>query len=627
MLNKQASDINNMTLNQEIVREEVITIDLFNSKLNRTQSQTKEQILLVDDTPSNLQLISEFLLNSGFNILVAKNGVQALKILERTVPDLILLDVVMPEMDGFETCRRLKEWKKTKDIPVIFMTAVAGVNPADKIKGLTIGAVDYISKPVQLEEVLARVKIHLHLRSLTQQLQQQNIQLHQEIQYRKQAEAEIIRTNDLLQSIFNESTDALFLVNIATGLIMDCNQRAVDLFAANSKDELINIEGQTLQKEPFTQEQLADIKAEIESKGFWSHELEYVTKKSTLFWGNIAVKQIQVAGKKMNLVRVTDITERKQAEARERQYTEELKRTLDELKRTQTQLIQAEKMSSLGRMVAGVAHEINNPVSFIYSNLHPAQEYFQDLNSLLELYQETYPHPTSEINQLIEKIDLDFLREDWQNLLRSMHVGAERICEIVRSLKSFSRLDEAELKPIDIHQGIDDTLLILHNRIRAEGDRPQIQVIKNYAQLPCITCYASQLNQVFMNLICNAIDALDNQPEPRVINISTKFSSGAEQLTTNYTVKTQNKVIIEIADNGHGMNQEVLKQIFDPFFTTKPIGSGTGLGLAISHQIIVEKHGGQITCVSAPEQGTKMIVEIPVCPTASLCKNATVADF
>ena len=351
-------------------------------------STPKKQILVIDDTIVNLKLISDFFRESGFEVRATKSGSQALQILETTKPDIILLDVVMPEMDGFQTCRCLKKSQQTKDIPVIFMTAFDDAcNAAYKVQGLELGAVDYISKPIQLEEVLARVKTHLHLRYLTQQLQKQK---------------------DLLESVFNESTDAIFLVNVETGLIADCNQRAVELFEAKSKDELLNIEGNTLQKQSFLPEELSSIWDEIAIKGFWSRELEYVTKKGKLFWGNLAAKQIYVAGEKMNLVRVTDITDRKLAEAREREKSQQLKLALSELKRTQARLIQTEKMSSLGRMVAGVAHEINNPVTFIYGNLIPARRYFQQLVKLIQLYQQTYPAPTPEIEALVEDIDLEF---------------------------------------------------------------------------------------------------------------------------------------------------------------------------------------------------------------------------
>ncbi|MEG4320871.1 MULTISPECIES: response regulator [unclassified Microcoleus] len=558
---------------------------LSSSEVALKNSTKKEQILVVDDTIANLQLISDFLRESQFEVRVAKSGVQALKIMETTQPDLILLDVVMPEMDGFETCRRLKDSPQTKDIPVIFMTAVDDAsNPLYKVKGLELGAVDYISKPIQLQEVLARIKTHLQLRYLTQQLQQQK---------------------DLLESVFNQSADAIFLVNFETGLIADCNQRAVELFQATSKDELLNIQEESLQKHRFPPPELSSIWDEIEREGFWSREVEYVTKKGKLFWGNLAAKQIYVAGEKMNLVRVTDITDRKLAETREWEKSRQLKLALAELKRTQAQLILTEKMSSLGRMVAGIAHEINNPVSFIYGNIIPASRYFQEMLKLIELYQQTYPEPTPEIEAFVEDIDLGFVVEDFSKLMNSMQVGADRIQQIVLSLRNFSRLDEKEIKAVDIHEGIDSALLILQHRLKSKGSGQEIQVIKNYAQLPLVTCYASQLNEVFMNILINAMDFLEYQTS-RVITISTSL------IAKETAISNSQFVAIRIADNGTGMNEAVKKKIFDPFFTTKPVGSGTGLGLAISHEIVVEKHKGYINCISVLGQGTEFILEIPV---------------
>ncbi|HEY9727030.1 MAG TPA: PAS domain-containing protein [Chroococcales cyanobacterium] len=316
----------------------------------------------------------------------------------------------------------------------------------------------------------------------------------------------------------------------------------------------------------------------------------------------------------------------RQSEAREREKAQALELALSELRNTQAQLIQTEKMSSLGRMIAGIAHEINNPISFIYGNLAPAKEYFEDLVRLMRLYQQQYPNPTSEIQQLAFEVDLEFLLADWSKLMDSMKVGAERINQIVLSLKSFSRLDESELKPVDIHEGIDNTLLILQNRLRAVGGRAEIKVIKNYGHLPHVTCYASQLNQVFLNVLNNAIDALENQSAPRVITISTSVSvyqqsvPNNKQQTTNNKQQITNFVIIRIADNGSGMSEEVRQQVFDPFFTTKSVGSGTGLGLSISHQIVVEKHQGRISCISAPEKGTELIVEIPVTCNREACE-------
>jgi PAS domain S-box-containing protein len=315
-----------------------------------------------------------------------------------------------------------------------------------------------------------------------------------------------------------------------------------------------------------------------------------------------------------------DICQRKQAEEalhqsiqREQEKSIQLETALAELKRAQTQLIHNEKMSSLGQMVAGVAHEINNPVNFIGGNLMYAKNYFVDLTRLINAYTKNYPNPPEEIEEIIEEIDWEFISEDWQNVIKSMEIGADRIQQIVQSLRIFSRHHESERKTIDIHESIDNTLIILQHRLKASGNRPQIEVIKEYGKLPAITCYASQLNQVFMNVLSNGIDALDNQPAPRVIKIHTEMVQKSQSADDNgHKQQPSDFAVIRIADNGAGINADIIPQIFDPFFTTKPVGRGTGLGLSISHEIIVEKHQGQLQCVSNPGQGTEFIVEIPI---------------
>jgi len=279
-----------------------------------------------------------------------------------------------------------------------------------------------------------------------------------------------------------------------------------------------------------------------------------------------------------------------------------------DLKRTQLQLIQAEKMSSIGQMVAGVAHEINNPVNFIYGNLTHAEDYIKDLLEIIRLYERHYPQPHPEIAAEIEEIELDFVTEDLPNLLNSMKVGAERIREIVKSLRIFSRLDEAEVKNIDLHDGIDSTLMILHNRLKAQPNHPGIEVVKNYGNLPQVECYAGQLNQVFMNIIANAIDALEDCQNGAA---SSRENIRNPQIQIN-TARAGSQVQIRIADNGPGMPESVKQRLFDPFFTTKPVGKGTGLGLSISYQIVVDKHGGQMQCFSTPGQGTEFVIDIPI---------------
>ena len=418
-----------------------------------------QTILIVDDNPTNLKVLSEALTGDGFQVSVALDGESALEQMKYHQPMLVLLDVMMPGIDGFETCRRMKSDSSFHEIPVIFMTALSETE--HKVRGLAIGAVDYITKPFQHEEVLARVKVHLRLRSLSQQLEAQNA----------------------LLKHFNETLEE-------------------------------KVEARTA-----------------------------------------------------------------------------------ELQQAQVQLIQQEKLSSLGQMVAGIAHEINNPVNFIYGNVVPAHEYVNDLLKLIQLYRSRYPDPT--IQETIEEMDFDFISTDLPKLLDSMQIGADRIRDIVRSLRNFSRLDEADCKIVDLHEGIDNTLMILSHRLKAQS-LEEIKLIREYGTLPHVTCFPGQFNQVVMNLLANAIDELQSQriarPEIRI---------RTERIDPDW-------VSIRIIDNGSGIPEEVQQKIFNPFFTTKEVGKGTGLGLSISHQIIVGKHGGRLCCRSNQGQGTEFSIEIPI---------------
>ncbi|MEM7554769.1 MAG: ATP-binding protein [Cyanobacteria bacterium P01_A01_bin.84] len=309
-----------------------------------------------------------------------------------------------------------------------------------------------------------------------------------------------------------------------------------------------------------------------------------------------------------------NINERKQVQQQLKQKAQELETALQELQQTQTQLVQNEKMSSLGQLVAGVAHEINNPVNFIYGNLNHANSYAQNLLSLLNLYQQSYPQPTVEIVKEAESIDIDFIVDDLPKLLSSLKIGAQRIRDIVLSLRSFSHIDETQMKEFDIHEAIDTTFIILQHRLKSKHDRPSIKIVRSYDRLPLLECYPGQLNQVFMNIICNALDALEErdrqrtlaqiESEPSYINISTKLKVSDR--------KASDKVEITITDNGPGIPETVQKHIFEPFYTTKAINKGTGLGMYISHQIITEKHRGSIKCISNLSGGAKFVIEIPL---------------
>jgi two-component system, NtrC family, sensor kinase len=408
-------------------------------------------ILVVDDIPTNLQVLVDLLSEHGYRVAIAKNGESALQRLQTSQPSLILLDVMMPGIDGFETCQRIKANPATCDIPVFFMTALS--DSVDKVKGLSLGAVDYITKPIQHEEVLARIRIHLQLR----------------------------KANRIME-----------------------------------------------------------------------------------------------------------------------QRTEELKQALENLQQAQLHLVQSEKMSALGQLVAGIAHEINNPVNFIHGNLTHVREYVQDLLDFVSLYQHHYPEPVKEIEERAKKLDVEFLQQDLGKMLNSMEIGSDRIRDLVLSLRNFSRLDEAECKAVDIHVGIESTLLILQHRLKAKPKFPTIEIIRDYAQLPEIECYPSQLNQVFMNILSNAIDALEE----------------SAITSPNITIRTAaidpNWVTICIADNAGGIPESIRSKLFNPFFTTKPIGKGTGLGLSISYQIVTEKHGGKIECHSTASLGSEFVVQLPV---------------
>ncbi|MEG5066685.1 PAS domain S-box protein [Microcoleus sp. B3-A4] len=348
--------------------------------------------------------------------------------------------------------------------------------------------------------------------------------------------------------------------------------------------------------------------------------LKNYRKDGTVFWNCFSLSPVRDRmGQLTHFIGVQrDITERKQAEealhnseAQSREQAAQLAATLKQLKATNSQLVQSEKMSSLGLLLAGVAHEINNPVSFIYGNLSHLTNYTQDLFHHLELYQQHYPNPVAEIQQEREENDLDFLEEDLPKILSSMSIGVERICQIVQSLRNFSRHDDSEMKAVNLHEGIDSTLLILNHRLKGSGEKPPIQIVKQYGNLPPVECFAGPINQVFMNILSNAIDALEEANSRKncqeILENPSQIRIGTEVIGNNF-------VEIKIADNGPGITEQVKQQIFDTFFTTKPIGKGTGMGLSISYQIIVERHKGELYCNSELGKGTEFTIKIPIAP-------------
>ncbi len=449
-------------------------------------NSTQEQIIIIDDTPANLRVLSSLLKENGYLVRSFPSGKLALAFIEKFSPSLILLDIKMPNMNGYEVCQHLKANELTCDIPVIFISALDEV--MDKLKAFTVGGVDYITKPFQAEEVLARISTHLELTRLQKLLKQENY------------------------------------------------MQAQQLAEQNKQLQRVN------------------------------QELE--------------------------------------------KANQELNKKYDELKQAQLTIIQSEKMATLGNLVAGVAHEINNPVGFISGNLDYATEYIQYLMDLLELYQQGIDWNSQTTQNKIEEIQLDYLLKDLPRLIDSMKEGTKRIAEISKSMRTFSRDDTIAKVAFNIHDGIDSTLLILRHRLKANEVRPEIEVVKNYGELPPVYCYPGQLNQVFMNLIANGIDAID---ESNVGKTFAEIKAAPNQITitTEIDSKTQ-QAIIRIGDNGIGMSEEVKNKIFCHLFTTKGVGKGTGLGLSISRQIVVEKHGGKITCTSELGTGTEFIIYLPL---------------
>ncbi|BAZ38926.1 two-component sensor histidine kinase [Calothrix sp. NIES-4101] len=454
-----------------------------------------------------------------------------------------------------------------------------------------------------------------------------------DISKRKAAEIKLQEQEEFLRTVFEGAENPIFVVDIH-------DNGEVYYSAWNSSTERVTglkrteVIGKTLKQVHGESESLALYKrvAECLQTGKPILDEECLTFNNQPLWSAITVSPVQNNDGKIHRIVVTtlNITQRKLIEIQLQKQTEELQQTLTELQHAQAQLVQSEKMSSLGQLVAGVAHEINNPVSFIYSNLEPAAEYIKNLFNLLQLYQEYYPEPVTAVQDEIEAIDLEFIAQDLPKLLSSMKMGANRIKQIVLSLRTFSRMDEAEYKTVNIHQGIDSTLVILEHRLRETSYRQQINVIKQYGKLPEVECYAGQLNQVFMNILSNAIDALEEKiTNPNIVSEEENFiptiwiqtqlinpeNINSEKINAEHK-NLQNPsnialIMIRIADNGFGIPQAVQKRLFDPFYTTKAVGKGTGMGLSISYQIITEKHGGQLKCISSPGKGAEFIITIP----------------
>jgi len=422
-------------------------------------SEPPSTILVVDDTPDNIRLLTAILSNQGYEVRKALNGKMALRAVSISCPDLILLDINMPDIDGYQVCEQLKQDPQFRDVPIIFISASDEVS--DKIRAFALGAVDYVTKPFEQGEVISRVTNQLRLRSLQIELEKKNKSL------------------------------------------------------------------------------------------------------------ELAMQRVQ---------------------------------------QTQTELVQQQKMVALGQLVAGIAHEINNPVTFIYGNITYIKSYTQDMMRLVRLYRKSVT-PSPEIIDLEEEVDLEFLSKDLSKLLESVQVGAERIREIVFSLRNFSRLGESEYKAADIHSGLNSTLMLLEYRLKGSVERSGIKIVRNYGELPLIDCHAGKINQVWMNILNNAIEALEAKYSTE--NLSNSNPDSFPSITINTKLTELGQACITIIDNGCGMEESVQQRIFEPFFSAKKFEQAKGLGMTISYGIIVNEHSGDISYTSQPEVGTTVQVFLP----------------
>ncbi|MEG4285785.1 PAS domain S-box protein [Microcoleus sp. A006_D1] len=442
----------------------------------------------------------------------------------------------------------------------------------------------------------------------------------EDITDRLSLEAKVRASEELFRKIFEEAPIGIYLANLDNNKLVRVNKTYCEMLGYTAAKLLgktfIEI-GHPEDYQKNIQVAAALYRGEIRSSQI---EIRQISATGKIVWVNVTATLIRdgEGNPIYNLGMIENITNRKiseaalqASEAQLRKQAAQLQEAYEQLQHTQIQLVQSEKMSSLGQMVAGIAHEINNPATFIHGNISHTHNYFHDLIELLNLYQHCYPSPVPQISEKVKELELDFLKEDLPKMLNSMRVGVERISKIVLSLRNFARLDESEMKLADLHEGIDSTLLIVQHRLNESCENKRIEIIKEYGNISKIYCCAGQLNQVFLNIISNAIDALQNQKQPRTIVIRTLMKKAGLNSHSESKLGQCSRIVICIADSGPGMTEDVRKRLFDPFFTTKPVGSGTGLGLSISHQIVVEKHRGSLRCISAPGQGAEFWIEIP----------------
>lgn len=543
--------------------------------------EKRANILIVDDISLTRRQLRDILSEAGYQVIQADSGAKALELAVVSPPQLILLDVVMPDMDGFQACRELKNITSLADIPVIFISALD--ETASKVKGFDAGGVDYIARPFEKEEVLARVKTHLSIRQLQLSLLEANAEMEDRVQRRT---SELLAKHEQLSSLFQQvrhakiqweqtmdCIDDIVMLVGGDGCLLRCNKALIRFTGVDGYQDLLGLDWLKL---------LASCGLDLGSLSSRSQELyhEPSGRWFTVKWYNYADKNSAV-------ITLHDMTVIKQV-------SEELAKAYDELKTTHHRLVQQEKMASIGQLAAGVAHEINNPMGFISSNLETLGKYAERLRQFMAVQDEVLkgvsdPEAAGMLAEARKRLKIDYLLGDIPALVAESNDGAARVRTIVQNLKGFSRTDLAEMEPANINECLERAISIAWNELKYK-----VTLERDFGELPTVNCYPQQLGQVFLNFLVNAAHSIEQHG---VIKVATRIEAG--------------NVAISVSDTGCGIPGENMDRIFEPFFTTKEIGTGTGLGLAISYEI-VQSHGGVINVKSEVGRGTTFTVRLPI---------------
>lgn len=538
-------------------------------------------VLVVDDLVLTRLQLCDILREAGYRVIDAASGARALELAARSLPELILLDVVMPEMDGYQVCCQLKATPSLQDIPVIFISALD--ETASKVKGFDAGGVDYIAKPFEKEEVLARVRTHLSIRQLQLSLQAANVEMEDRV---RQRTAELIAKHEQLSGLFQQvrfakiqweqtmdCIDDIVMLVGGDGRLLRCNKSLLRFAGVDDYKDLLGLDWLKL---------LASCGLDLARLSDRSQELFH---EASGRW--FAVRWYRYADQNGAVIALHDMTAIKQV-------SEQLAKAYDELKTTHRRLVQQEKMASIGQLAAGVAHEINNPMGFISSNLETLGKYAERLRQFVAVQDEALqrlpdPETAAMLAEARTRLKIDYLLGDIPALVAESNEGALRVRTIVQNLKGFSRSDLAEMEPADINECLERTINIAWNELKYK-----VTLERDFGVLPLVNCYPQQLGQVFLNFLVNAAHAIDQQG---VIRVTTRAEDGC--------------VSVAISDTGCGIPEENREKIWEPFFTTKERGVGTGLGLAISYEII-QRHGGTIDVESEVGQGSTFKVRLPL---------------